>query len=155
MTTLSGHTPDPRIHDTMQADHVRLDGLLEAARESMRAGDWPEAGGRFGSFAAGLRRHIRIEEELLFPAFEEATGMNGFGPAHVMRLEHLEIVARLDSLTRLLELQDAPGFGAGVADLISLLRDHNRKEEHVVYPLTDQSLPDEKRVDLIRRMQAL
>lgn len=143
------------VAEYLQQDHRRLDGLLDEAIALVRGGDFARARGFFKEFVDGLRRHIRMEEEVLFPAFEQATGMHGFGPTQVMRLEHLEITAILDALARSLEVEDGKDFDERVGRLHVVLGDHNRKEELVVYPQTDQSLPDGHREELIRRMQAL
>ena len=47
----------------------------------------------FEKFKFGLHRHIAWEEEILFPLFEEKTGMTDGGPTFVMREEHRQIKA--------------------------------------------------------------
>ena len=53
-------------------------------------------------FTCGLSRHINVEEGVLFPTFEQMTGMTT-GPTTVMRSEHVEI-------RRLMERADLLGY---------------------------------------------
>lgn len=136
-------------------DHDRLDALLAGYRESIQAGRGKEARDLFSEFRTGLLRHIRMEEKVLFPAFEQATGMGQQGPTAMMRQEHLEIQRLLEEM--ILNLSDPRGKGEELEDLhrrlLHVLAEHNAKEEHVVYPLTDRHLLAQDRDALIRKMQ--
>ena len=141
----------------LEWDHDRLDSLLAAHAEALRSGRMDEAWQRFREFSAGLRHHIRMEEEVLFPAFEKAMQDGGCGPTTVMRQEHRMIEALLD---RMAAAMADPGAGLAPRellrrDLLELLGEHNAKEEHIVYPLTDLHHPGSERQELIRRMQAV
>jgi uncharacterized protein (DUF2249 family) len=146
------------VMEGMALDHDRLDALLQGARDAAVAGDWPAAHGRFRQFTTGLLRHIRMEEEVLFPAFEAQSGQAQGGPTAVMRDEHREIEAILRRIGDLLETTPGVGgrrepFDAGVGALLSVLGDHNVKEEEVLYPLTDQVLGPKEADALVRTMQ--
>jgi uncharacterized protein (DUF2249 family) len=77
-------------------DHDRLEALLCEHVEAFTAGRLEEARQRFAEFRTGLKRHIRMEEQVLFPAFDRATGMEG--PTAVMRQEHRTIEGTLDRM---------------------------------------------------------
>src|SRR5262249_9219512 len=67
---------DPReISDAIEWDHDRLDRLESTAFDAWGAGDAIAAETAFRMFAHGLRRHIAVEEALLFPEFERRTGL--------------------------------------------------------------------------------
>jgi iron-sulfur cluster repair protein YtfE (RIC family) len=139
----------------LSTDHRRLDGLMEECRRLAGLGDMIEALARFGEFREGLIRHIRIEEELLFPEFETATGLSEGGPTGVMRHEHLEIRRLMD---RIQDLFGAPApsaveFESLRSALFSVLHEHNAKEEQILYPMTDRMVPPPRRDDLVRKMQ--
>jgi hypothetical protein len=68
-------------------DHDRLDGLFASFRERKRF-NYAEARLFFREFKFGLQRHIVWEEQILFPLFEQKTGMVHNGPTEVMRQEH-------------------------------------------------------------------
>lgn len=145
------------VSDYLHWDHRRLDALLEASQSFVSAGSCDRAAACFAEFRTGLVRHIRMEEEVLFPVFERSTGFGKEGPAAVMRAEHVEILHLLEEMWGCLAGPDTDPsrFGSLRMALLAVLGDHNEKEEHVVYPLTDRALLPGQRQDLVRRMQAV
>jgi uncharacterized protein (DUF2249 family)/hemerythrin-like domain-containing protein len=141
------------VSEALAWDHDRLDALEQRAFELFAGGDAAAAQERWSEFSVGLRRHIRFEEEILFPTFEEKLGVPAEGgPTGVMRAEHREIEKLIDRIGRALA-----GDGAALSlrsDLHRLLGDHNLKEEHVVYPGTDRGLDPDERDALVARIQA-
>lgn len=144
MKTLAGY---------MQTDHLRLDAIMARFKVSLKDGNLDEALTHFKEFDLGLRRHIKVEEELLFPAFEEKTGMKDAGPTMVMRMEHEEI---RDSLGRTLDAtkaSDADAASKASETLVNYLTDHNMKEENVLYPELDACVNDAERIEAIKKAQ--
>jgi regulator of cell morphogenesis and NO signaling len=141
------------VNEALSWDHDRLDALEAAAFQKRASGDLQLAYELYAEFAAGLKRHIGFEEQLLFPAFEEKTGMPPTaGPTAVMRAEHREIEALLGQIE------------AGIADATApveslrrsfhaVLGDHNLKEEQILYPTTDNLLGEEGADRLVERIQ--
>lgn len=140
------------ITEYLSWDHDRLEAVLADVARGVEAGLLGEARERYRGFDEGLSRHIRIEEELLFPLFEARTGMVG-GPTAVMREEHREIQRALGIMRDGLEQADADGFREGLGFLRQTLPDHNAKEEHILYPTTDRSLSDAERSAFVSRLQ--
>ena len=143
------------VNEALSWDHDRLDALEGAAFEARSQGHLAEAAAMYAAFAFGLRRHIRFEEELLFPEFEEKTGHSATaGPTMVMRDEHREILDCLDRIQA--SITDPASTAESVRHALHLvLGNHNLKEENIVYPMTDQALGAEARDALVRRIQAL
>ncbi len=143
------------VNEALSWDHDRLDDLEARAFKARESGDFVEAKALYSVFAFGLRRHIRFEEEILFPEFETRLGLSpAMGPSAVMRDEHREI---LECLARIEE-----GIGDRAAQMESVrhalhavLGNHNLKEEHIVYPGTDQAMSPIDRDLLVARIQAL
>lgn len=141
------------VNEALSWDHDRLDALEAAAFEMRASGDCQRARELYAEFAAGLKRHIGFEEQLLFPAFEEKTGMPPTaGPTAVMRAEHREIETLLEQIEA--------GMADAAAPLESLrlsfhavLGDHNLKEEQILYPTTDNLLGEEGADRLVERIQ--
>lgn len=152
-----GKAPGRGVNEYMAWDHDRLDALLIETRSALDTGAVEEARRLFGEFRTGLLRHIRMEEEVLFPAFEQATGMFEGGPTAVMRMEHREIQSVLESMKSYLEGAEITpeGFETLQQSLLAVLADHNAKEEHIVYPMTDHHHPAQARDAIVRKMQAL
>jgi regulator of cell morphogenesis and NO signaling len=150
---------DDAITEFLHADHVRLDQLWDRCRVAMRASNIEAFRKDFPEFASGLRRHIRMEEELLFPAFEERTGMRQAGPTAVMRAEHTQIRALLDHIAALANGGDcstvAREVESGASDPIPLLSSHNQKEERVLYPMLDQMFGADEKESLLSKMRSL
>ncbi len=141
------------VNEALSWDHDRLDALEDAAFRARAAGDLQSAYDLYAEFAVGLQRHIGFEEELLFPAFEAGTGMPPtVGPTSVMRAEHREIRQLLDEIAACIGDAAAPVERLR-ARFHAVLGDHNLKEEHVLYPGTDDLLGSEEADRLVRQIQ--
>lgn len=144
------------LFDTVTAylswDHDRLDALLQSVRTWVEGGKWEHARRTFAEFDRGLDRHIRLEEEILFPLFEARAGMTG--PTAVMREEHQLIRGVLAVIGAAIGHADGRGFQDGLAALAAVLPPHNEKEEQVLYPTTDRILPEAERTKLASRLQS-
>lgn len=146
--------PARGVNDALSWDHDRLDALEAAVFESRHERRFGDAAALFRLFAFGLRRHIRFEEEILFPEFELKAGFpSQMGPTAVMRLEHREILDTVAALEAAVG-QDDPEAERLRRVLHAVLGPHNAKEEAVVYPLTDRALDDTARDALVARIQA-
>ena len=143
-----------RVTEALAWDHDRLDSLLSRIFEERAAGGLDDARRLWPEFERGLARHIRFEEELLFPAFEEKAGLSpNQGPTAVMRAEHRQIEMLLEGIAAVV---GAPGPAAEKLrnELLKLLGGHNDKEELVLYPGTDGLLSPEESDELVARIQA-
>ncbi len=143
------------VTDCLEADHRRLDAIIPVVRRLVEAGSFDTARSGFAEFVCGLNRHIDIEEQLLFPIFEEKMGLFGGGPTVVMKHEHVQIRDSIGSVVAALESSDTPAVEAAIDDLVDTLSVHNGKEEGILYPMTDRALGSERaRDDLVKHMQA-
>lgn len=142
--TVQGHFAD---------DHDRLDRLLKTYREFKRV-DFTRAKEAFKEFKVGLQRHILWEENVLFPLFEEKTGMRDRGPTLVMRAEHREIGKWLEALHDKVRAHDVDSDREEMA-LYETLLAHNQKEETVLYPGIDRLLSEGERAAAFQRMEEL
>ena len=140
------------IFEFMSRDHDRLDAIFTEFLAAPNAG---RARDLFTQFDTGLRAHIVWEEDLLFPPFEEKTGMKDSGPTAVMRMEHQQIKQLLQTIG---EAVGERHPAEAVSALIEVLTEHNQKEEHILYPWLDQSLSAGEAsavLDQIRRSHAV
>ncbi len=142
----------PNLRDFFTRDHRACDeawALLEDALGDSRA-DCPAL---WKTFDEAMRRHLAMEEEVMFPAFEQATGMTG-GPTMVMRMEHEQMRALLDDMGRCMQALDHQGTLDRGDTLLMLIQQHNLKEEGMLYPMAAQAL-DGRWSELTDRLAAL
>lgn len=127
------------IKSYLEADHVRCDALFAQAEGAAGSGDWEQAAAALGLFDAALGRHLAMEEDVLFPAFEQATG-NTSGPTAVMRSEHQRLREIAADARRALEQRASEDFFAAVETMQIMMGQHNLKEEGILYPMADRFL---------------
>lgn len=127
------------IRETLPPHHKHCDELFAAAEEAAQQGDWAACAAVQSRFAAELLAHLDAEEALLFPAFENATGMTQ-GPTQVMRMEHGQMRELTEQMNQALAAQDADAFAGAAETLLILMQQHNMKEENILYPMCDQAL---------------
>lgn len=142
--------PSSTITEQYGHDHARLDDLL-LQFERLNKTDVAEAISLFAEFKTGLERHIRWEEEILFPIFETKTQMCDNGPTAVMRQEHAEIKDYLEQIQAALA-QRWPAPIMDVLALQDLLLQHHRKEENILYPTLDSTLNATERAKVFADM---
>ena len=97
------------ITSVLTDDHRYADDLFAAATREAAQGAWEGSARQLALFRAALETHMKIEEDMLFPAFEQATG-NTRGPTAVMRSEHVKMLAQLDDISRAIEARDIATF---------------------------------------------
>jgi len=134
-------------------DHDRLDGLLVDCIGALHSGERDHARAALHDFTEGLRRHIRVEEELLFPALAKATGTSS-GPMGCMHREHAGIQQGLRLMESALDDDQAERFQLGLDLLMAILPAHNQKEEQVLYPLADRVLPAAEQAAMVEGLRA-
>ena len=123
------------VNEYLTADHRRLDLLFHGLIQAIKEGKTLEhQQSLFHLFKAGLLRHMHWEETILFPIFEESTGMKQ-GPTMVMCSEHEE----MRTILVYIESELDKGFNVDLlAELANCLAAHNQKEEQILYPAIDQ-----------------
>ena len=134
-----------------EQDHDRLDELFKTFQKLKRS-DFAVAKEAFKAFKFGLQRHIVWEEDVLFPLWEEKTGMSQGGPTFVMRAEHRQIGQQLEAIHDKVAEQN-PDSDQEEQALLDLLGTHNMKEERVLYPAIDQLTSAEERATVFQNMK--
>ena len=142
-----------KISVTFEQDHDRLDALFTAFQEQKRK-DFAKAKEAFVAFKFGLQRHIVWEEDVLFPKWEENSGMAEGGPTQVMRTEHRMIGDCLEAIHHKVQAQD-PESDQDDQRLLDILKSHNMKEERILYPSIDQVISDQERAELYQAMKEI
>jgi len=136
-------TSDESLHESvigyMSYDHKRCDGLYAEAEAAWNEGNAELAAEKLKSFDLGMKRHLGEEENILFPAFTEATGMVG-GPVQVMLMEHDQMRGVLAQMSDAVAANDMDTAIALGDTMVILMQQHNVKEEGILYPMIEQHI---------------
>lgn len=129
------------IASAMAGHHARCDDLFAAALTQFSQGSWDAAAIAFEHFHHEMEIHMGGEEAVLFPALESTTGTQS-GPTAVMRQEHGRMRTLLTHIDLALAARDAEHVDGYMSTLLILMKQHNLKEENVLYAMLDAALHD-------------
>ena len=134
--------------DLIEAEHEMLKRHFQSHQEALVGLDLAEALAELEDFAGTLRRHIRLEDEILLPAYAALGESPRGGRAEFFTAEHRKIEALLDEL-----LDEMRGLSAGTATrgrvvalldrelrLKLLLDHHEAREAQFLLPRLRESL---------------
>lgn len=141
----------PSIQQQMTKHHRECDEILADAEAPLAAKDWQGYSAKWQAFVDELFQHLAMEEEVLFPAFEQATGITQ-GPTMVMRSEHEQMRAYVGQMNQAIEVKDQERAMGLVESLMLLIQQHNMKEEQMLYPMCDMRIDDSE--DVLIKMNA-
>ncbi|MDE1821808.1 MAG: hemerythrin domain-containing protein [Euryarchaeota archaeon] len=132
---LPSPSPAGQLGSFLEEDHDRLDALWVRATLA-----WPrdqvEARQLFEEFRIGLLRHIRVEEEVLFPFYNARSSPSSRHLTDLLHAEHREIMA---ALARLMAVVNGGPQDLEEAETVlrNVLWAHNAREEGLLYPWFD------------------
>lgn len=135
----------------MTADHKHCDDLFVEFENSIAEQNWSELKTSWQLFTTTLEHHLEMEEKVLFPEFEAATGMTQ-GPTAVMRSEHQQMRSLVTSMEEAIAEQDADQCQGIAETLMIMMQQHNMKEEQMLYPMSDQHTDSDA---LVQQMKSL
>ncbi|MBU2646210.1 hemerythrin domain-containing protein [bacterium] len=124
----------------MESHHKHCDTVYVKAENELNGGDEEKGKKLMAAFLWNMEVHFQREEQILFPAFEQKTGMTGGGPTQVMRTEHQQIRGVLKEMQASLEAGDYQQIFNQAETMLILIQQHNAKEENMLYPMSDQHL---------------
>lgn len=139
------------ICEYLRFDHKRCDDFFDQAETSVAQRNWKDAFNHFRAFHDALKQHIRMEEKILFPTFEQVI-QGSAGPISILRLEHQQIRGIVSRMAESINQFNAIDYVLHAETLTLLMQQHTMKEEDMLYPLLDKALAS-KRVPIIRAME--
>jgi len=139
------------IPEFMTTKHSECDELFTDAEAAVAKVDWSLASTKWQSFVVELTKHFSQEEDVLFPKFEQATGMTA-GPTQVMRMEHQQMRSLVQDLDNALTAQDKDEYLGLSETLMVMMQQHNMKEEMMLYPMMAKNITDSEQI--IAQLQA-
>ena len=129
------------IKEFMSQDHKDCDEIF-AQMEDAVAKKSTDALEKFEKFYDSLSNHFKMEEMILFPMFEQKTGMMN-GPTQVMVMEHEQMRELLSKMESAVEAKDNDKFFGLSETLMILMQQHNMKEEQMLYTMIQEHLGDD------------
>jgi len=129
------------IKDFMTQDHRDCDEVFSQMEEAV-ANNSDDAITKFEAFYDDLTNHFKMEEMVLFPQFEQKTGMTQ-GPTQVMVMEHEQMRGLLSQMVEAIGAKDNDKFFGLSETLMILMQQHNMKEEQMLYTMIQQHLGDD------------
>ena len=129
------------IPEYMTEKHRECDAFFSEAESAVADKNWLLAAAKWQVFSDELTAHFAQEEDVLFPQFEQATGMTS-GPTQVMRMEHQQMRALVQSLDNALAAKQKDEYLGLSETLMVMMQQHNMKEEMMLYPMMAQHLSD-------------
>lgn len=135
---------DETLSVALEREHQEVDAGIEAFLEKL-AGGTVDADA-LNTTLDSLRRHIYLEEQILFPPIRQGALMVSiFG----MIRGHGEIWHTMDTLAGLAaDGADHDKLAETCQQLLTLLGTHNKIEEPVIYPAADNGLEPAKAAEL-------
>ncbi|MCW9048456.1 MAG: hemerythrin domain-containing protein [Gammaproteobacteria bacterium] len=125
------------ISDVMTADHKLCDDFYASAELYVSKNDWDQANSATKEFINCMLFHFQHEEEVLFPEFEEVSGMR-HGPTEMMRHEHEQMKSLITELEKALQSKNQDRYLGLSETLLIYMQQHNMKEEQILYPMIDR-----------------
>ncbi len=125
------------LAQALEAEHRTIDEGIAAFVAGERAGDASDD--TIDAALECLRRHIFLEEEMLFPPLRSSGLM---APVLVMLREHGQLWQTMDALDTARRDGTAGEVRDRCTELAGLLDAHNSKEEPIIYPQADTVLDE-------------
>lgn len=130
------------IKSYLTDDHRHCDELFAAMEQKASAGTLADARDDYKQFAESTEHHFQMEERVMFPEFEQKTGMT-MGPTQVMRHEHQQMRSILKQMEEAIAADNRDKFFGLCETMMIMLQQHNMKEEQMLYSMAQQHLAAE------------
>lgn len=127
------------ISSFLTADHRACDEEFADLENAVASDNWEDSQEKLNKFITDLLHHFDMEEKVMFPTFEDVTGMTQ-GPTMIMRMEHDQMRQLLSALQEDLEKKDKRHFFGVSESIMMLIQQHNMKEEQMLYSMADSHL---------------
>ncbi len=134
------------ISSFMTKNHRACDEEFAKLENTVASENWTEVEKVFESFSNDMQLHFDMEEKIIFPTFEEKSGMVG-GPTQMMRIEHQQMLQIISQMKDAVDKKDKNHFFGLSETLMMTIQQHNMKEEQMLYRMIDVHLGTES--DLI------
>ena len=143
----------PIIKDFMTQDHRDCDDTFAAMEQKANSEGLAATDELYKKMADDMEHHFQMEERVLFPAFEEKTGMTQ-GPTQMMRMEHSQMRQLIKEIGEALQDDNKDRFFGLTETMMIMVQQHNMKEEQMLYTMIQQHMSAEND-QLVMMMDAM
>jgi Hemerythrin HHE cation binding domain len=135
-------------------DRERLDKALGELIALASDGHANHIESTFVHYERGMRRHIRLDEQIVFQLF--AFDRTGATKASTQRIQakHAEIIRQLDEMRGAITAHDLPRLRAIAVTLQEVFNGRDARDEDLVYPVLDSLLGAAEAEKLVTRLRA-
>jgi len=134
-------------------DHHKYDEMLTECEMAAEMADWKDAVRLFKEFTGDLKLHMLLEDEVLYPIFEQKEIDSEDGIAELQD-EHENLVRLLRDLVEVIKTKNIDHFMESLLPLHKAMNEHNEHEEAVFRHLGSDALLT-RRDEIMGRLSAL
>jgi len=131
-------------------EHSLYEDLLTECHDAVENEDWWSVSLIFNQLVMHMKRHIAMEEEVLYPAYESASHAPQ-GPTTVLREEHSTIIRLIQDIAPLIKAREPEQLLERLAHLENQMIKHHEKEEDIFLPMASHIL-NSSRDELLDRL---
>ena len=124
-------------------DHKNFESAVYKCRTACDDADWSLVQDIFDELASNYRNHVRIEEEVLFPAYEAHTEALT-KPTSSLKADHVQIFNLMDHIAQRLSEGVQETLAENFSLLYQILIKHHEKEEEIFLPMASEALYSDK-----------
>jgi hemerythrin-like domain-containing protein len=132
-------------------EHSLYEYLLSQCQDAAEIEDWETVDRAFQDLVTHLKRHMALEEEVLYPAYESAPHAPQ-GPTTALREEHSNIVRLIQDMARIIKTRDSEHALEGLVHLEYHMIKHHEKEEDIFLPMASHIL-NASHDELLRKLE--
>ncbi len=120
-------------------EHSLYEDLLSECHDTVENEDWESVNLIFSQLVMHLKRHIALEEEVLYPAYESAPHAPQ-GPTTALREEHSTIIRMIQDMAPVIKSRNSEHVLECLAHLENQMIKHHEKEEDIFLPMASHIL---------------
>lgn len=131
-------------------EHSLYEDLLSECQGAVEIEDWESVGQIFKQLVTHLKRHIALEEGVLYPAYESAPHAPQ-GPTTALRDEHTRIIRLIHDMAPVITTRDSEHMLECLVHLENRMIKHHEKEEDIFLPMASHIL-NASRDEILRQL---
>lgn len=143
---------EPSIEMLLSEDHQAIDALYDEYLE-IKLTNPVAALDSFRKYKASLLRHIKCEEDLVFPVLRRFPSERACEEVFTLREEHQIIIPLLMEVEK--ELKQGNDLTSSERRLFEELHEHNAREEMHVYGPLDRLLSESEKRAVVEALKSL